>query len=226
MMKKILILVILLLSACASRKEENEVPQEETSSAFKDRVVSLYSGILENEDCKAFLAKDSDPHPRFQLVFIDDDDVPELALCTGDQHVNNVRIYGVKDDSLVCIGTYGDSGRMMYSEKRDLIISSFGGMGSFYTMYCEIRDHRSSLIAWTYEIQTDKKDLRYAGKGDGKRSGSIEEDREGLLIEENLLSEEEYQTFRKQVLADREISEIRYEDMKELSDALAPLSEN
>ena len=111
--------------------------------------------------------------PKFALIYLDGDDVPELAICDGNYHAARwtVRTYhgGLKE-----IGSFGGWGNFFYYEKASTIYSSYGNHG-----------------AWTaniYRVENGAAVSVWEGSGDLDEEGNeIFFDADG-----NPISEEEY----------------------------------
>ncbi|MBR2730867.1 MAG: hypothetical protein IKD72_02640 [Clostridia bacterium] len=68
--------------------------------------------------------------PKFTLIYLDADDVPELAVCDGNYHAAqwNIRTYR---DGLQEIGSFGGWGNFFYYERAATIYSSYGNHGAW-----------------------------------------------------------------------------------------------
>jgi len=79
------------------------------------------------------IAEDPVLDPRFDLAYIDGDDIPELLVCYGNYHVSGVCIYRYDPalDEVISYGEYGTSGNLMYFVKRGFIEYQLGNQGYF-----------------------------------------------------------------------------------------------
>lgn len=66
---------------------------------------------------------------RFFLGYIDEDDIPELIVPTGDFHAAGVDIYTYVDGEVISLGSYGSFGMISFGEKTGTIQSNYTGMG-------------------------------------------------------------------------------------------------
>lgn len=63
-------------------------------------------------------------YSRFQLLYIDNDDIPELAITSSSSHVASVSLYGYDHGNVVYIGDFSEFGNFMYSERGSIIKSN------------------------------------------------------------------------------------------------------
>lgn len=61
----------------------------------------------------------------FHLVYIDDNDVPELLIMEDSSHLSGARVCTYYQNKVVEIGTFGSSGEMLYVEKQGKIFSYY-----------------------------------------------------------------------------------------------------
>ena len=76
--------------------------------------------------------------PKFQLVNVNDDATPELAVITSWSHAGFVQLYTYYDGQVRDLGGYGGYGEMEYAPKENMLKSSYMHMGHasdyFYSM--------------------------------------------------------------------------------------------
>lgn len=76
---------------------------------------------------------------KFALLYVDGDEVPELAIIDSDAHVNGVHICVYNEGEVTEVGEYGSFGKFRYVERGNLICSSFMGQGELtYSYFCVI----------------------------------------------------------------------------------------
>lgn len=63
-------------------------------------------------------------YSRFQLIYIDNDDIPEMAITGSGTHSANVSLYGYDNGNIVYIGSFGEFGGFKYSERGSIIRSN------------------------------------------------------------------------------------------------------
>lgn len=87
-------------------------------------------------------------HARFSIAYIDEDDIPELLCGLGDNHTCGIHVfkYDAGTDSVVCVGEFGSSGNMSFSEKKNRIHSSYGNNGLFHSYISKIEDGKPVLV--------------------------------------------------------------------------------
>lgn len=83
---------------------------------------------------------------RFSLVFIDDDEVPELLLIEDYCHAAGVRVFTFYQDTVVELGEFGSFDRMQYVERGGMIFSHFMGQGEENTNFCKVEEGKAELI--------------------------------------------------------------------------------
>ncbi len=83
---------------------------------------------------------------RFSLVFVDDNDIPELLLMEDDCHAKGVKVFTYYQDQVVELGAFGSSGLMQYVERAGLIFSHYMGYGESDNEFFEIKEGQAVLI--------------------------------------------------------------------------------
>lgn len=70
---------------------------------------------------------------RFDLEYVNNDDIPKLFLCTGDGGADTVSIYfyNAESRSVEKWGEFSSRGRLYYCEKQRNTISEYGNYGYF-----------------------------------------------------------------------------------------------
>lgn len=61
----------------------------------------------------------------FTLIYVDDDDIPELAVANGDAPWNPVHVFSYKDGEVKETGEYSMYGKMYYSPKKGYILPMY-----------------------------------------------------------------------------------------------------
>ncbi len=83
---------------------------------------------------------------RFSLVFVDDNDIPELLLMEDDCHAKGVKVFTYYQDQVVELGAFGSFGLMQYVERAGLIFSHYMGHGESDNDFFEIKEGQAVLI--------------------------------------------------------------------------------
>ena len=104
-------------------------PEQEPPSQYDDGWKEAY---------KQYLLKymdDRDLHDRsdyglFSLVFIDDDDIPELVVSESSSHAADANVLSYGRNGLVDHGTFGTFGQIQYLEKENIIVSDIVYQGN------------------------------------------------------------------------------------------------
>lgn len=100
----------------------------------------IYASFLESGDyAEDFWLADE---VRYELAYIDEDDVPELLLAEGNGHVNRVAVYryNEKNDKVEFLASFSSFGSLKYVPKGNIIISQYGNHGYYFNVYSEIND--------------------------------------------------------------------------------------
>lgn len=83
---------------------------------------------------------------RFSLVFVDDDDIPELLLMEDDCHARGVKVFTYYQEQVAELGAFGSFGLMQYVERAGLIFSHYMGHGESDNDFFEIKEGQAVLI--------------------------------------------------------------------------------
>lgn len=76
--------------------------------------------------------------PGFGLIYLDDDEVPELFISEGHLHIASCRLYCFDGEKAVYVGTYGSFGSFNYRPESGVFFSKNGhsmGTSSEYYMF-------------------------------------------------------------------------------------------
>lgn len=93
----------------------------------------------------------------FRLVYIDDDDVPELLIMEDSSHASGARVCTYYQNKVVEIGAFGSSGEMLYVEKQGKIFSYYAGFGEEYFRYFVLEGGKAEEIGYFHSYP----DLNY-----------------------------------------------------------------
>jgi hypothetical protein len=187
------------------------------SEAYSDALQG-YEGIL--DDVNRIAQSDGVYHTRFGLVYIDEDDIPELVVSYGSMHICGIYVYRYDRylDEVISYGEFGSSGQLLYYEKKGFIEYQDGNQGYFTSHLTMIPDDGSDAElkeAWIIDGSG-----RY---GDGfvfYHDDSVYDDPSDLFAyvegsEDNIISEEDLSALIEVWIgSDAEGREIRYQDMK------------
>ncbi len=124
--------IIQLLYNSTAVEDEVLIKNDSTSNDLKEYAEAYYD-FLRNE---IELASSTS---KFLLGYIDEDNIPELFVSSGNFHVAKVSLYSYYNGSISFIGEYGEYGDMFYSEKNNLFYGHWQNMGysSFYVFKIE-----------------------------------------------------------------------------------------
>lgn len=143
----------------------------EAYEAFLENYTRDYDGEWED-----FESEKSFKGPKFTLVYLNDDEIPELAIVDDWAHGNGVGYYIYTDGEVVFIGEYGQYGGNSYAEKESIIFSEYDGAGV---------THR-----WTYRIEGTKEILLQSS--DIYIHWESEDPEYTYIVDQKEVTEEEY----------------------------------
>jgi len=110
----------------AQTGETAPTPEKSFEEQLNERLY-LYADYLK-EYCVPLLSTDS-PDPRFDLLLLDDDELPELAIIEDNYHPIGVHIFMEVDGEVKEIGEFGSYGAAWYSPKQSILDNTYSGMG-------------------------------------------------------------------------------------------------
>ncbi len=114
---------------------------QEDGTVETDEYIILYRTVLEN-----YHSENEYENPGFSLIYIDDDEIPELAIADGSHHVDKVSVYTVYGGKAIEVGEYGSNGEIEYLERGNVIHSNWTGMGAALDDYYSINAGNESEI--------------------------------------------------------------------------------
>lgn len=94
---------------------------------------------------------------RFDLGYVDNDDIPELFLCTGNGGADTVSIYSYNEESQTVEkwGEFSSRGHLYFCEKQGITISEYGNHGYFPHIYEQVgygvRDILAAEVEYIWE---------------------------------------------------------------------------
>lgn len=101
---------------------------------------------------------------KFNLVYVDEDEIPELAIIDECAHPCGAEIYTYYEGEVIYIGgPYGQYGAFSYVTKGNLILANYDGGGYFHDFYYKIENGTEVLlveldcyITWLSESSTEE----------------------------------------------------------------------
>ncbi|MDE7405010.1 MAG: hypothetical protein K2M81_07890, partial [Lachnospiraceae bacterium] len=130
---------------------EEKIEEASTEEAREDKEIELEApyALAYYEFLKEY-AGDSNyvktGHARFNLVFVDDNEIPELLLMEDNYHACGVKVYTYNQDMVIELGEFGSSGCMQYVERRGMIFDHFMGQGESNNNFFRIEEGKATLI--------------------------------------------------------------------------------
>ncbi len=136
-----------------------------------------YAGDYD-EEREGFESDKSFEGPKFTLVYLNDDEIPELAIVDDWRHGDGVGYYIYADGEVVFIGEYGQYGGNRYVEKESIIFGEYDGAeAAHYWIY---------RIDGTKEILLQSRDLYIHWDSE------YEDPEYTYIVDEKEVAEEEY----------------------------------
>ncbi len=97
-------------------------------------------------DFLRFYISDFSTTPKFQMGYIDEDDIPELFIIDGNGHVNGVKIYTYYNNNVKEVEEFGSYGSMSYAPMKNFFVSSNSGMGASYNTFYSLHLGNEEVI--------------------------------------------------------------------------------
>ena len=143
--------------------------------------------------------------PRFNLAYIDEDEIPELAVMVGTAHVNGVDIYTYYSGEVVLVRrNYGSFGKFIYFPWENLIASHYMAQGDQTSTYHKIEKGKDiKMIEVESWSSYDPDDLEF---------------HDHYSIEDEEVTKEEYETQREMYEGGKEFVLLGYEDSYEITE--------
>ncbi|MDO5551275.1 MAG: InlB B-repeat-containing protein, partial [Lachnospiraceae bacterium] len=94
----------------------NEIRQRMGLDPLAANVLAAYADFL-----RSYSSSSQYEHPVFQLIYVDDDDIPELTIAEDNIHASGVSIYTFYEGAVTLLGQFGGYGTCQYSRRNNLI---------------------------------------------------------------------------------------------------------
>lgn len=107
-----------------NRSADSSSANTASSASTDDSWKATYSTFLKS------YTDDAIPYSVFNLDYINDDDIPELFIISGDSHGGSAAIYTYYNKKIVLLGNYGSSGKVRFARKQNMIMNFYCGMGT------------------------------------------------------------------------------------------------
>lgn len=142
--------------------------------------------------------------PRFALLFLDGDDIPELIVIEGTAHAQGASVYMFQKRQAISVGTYGEYGALGYREKEGILFDDYDTQGDIFSRVYQIKGNQAVLLQSYDSIEppySEKEELEYTYHVDGKE-----------------VTEEQYQEISDKWSADG-YRMIQYDDCRALTES-------
>ncbi len=245
----IIIFISVMLTACGVYKEEDKEGNLSVSESGYNSVSELakekdpayndsdkYIAALKGYDeaAKEIIDRGKEKYgestvAKFSIVYIDDDDIPELFASYGSEHMKGILIYkySIEDGLVKYLGEFSIYGRIGYNPYNNCIISNYGNNGYFVSYYSRISGDSVELedsILMDGGINSEDYDYYHGYAIPSEVNGSIESfdkadmDPEVISVDESMiLTENEYEELEKSITGNPEdLVYLSYNDMDEI----------
>lgn len=117
---------------------------------------------------------------RFSLIYLDDDDTPELVVFDGDSHIDGASLYVCEQGEAVYVGRYGEWGTAIYQAGKGIIFHDYEhgghGIGSVHQI-----DGTEDILLQEFqfqqlELEDDLEEVSYSYWVDGREVSEKEYD--------------------------------------------------
>ena len=208
-----IILLLLLFFACTLAQKKIEAAEK----------YGVYADFILNEEYLSDFTEGSD-RIRYELMYLDNDEIPELLMCDGTYTHAPTWIYTMRDGEVKFLGKYSQYGRLevLKGFSDSIICTQYGGYGFFMDVYIKLENGTLETIA------------AFASDGSGYYADEVlyymdfpfpknmHEDISGfdnsILTEEYLVPEEEFIAAQEKIMRDYDYvsKEVDYASMMEL----------
>lgn len=141
---------VILLVGCRAAPTETEPLPPKQSRATSSYAQAYYDLLQE------YIASCTPAQKvllRFGLVFIDEDDIPELLIFPDNSHAAGVEVYTYIRDRAAKVGVFGSFGTMQYVKREGLIFSAFTGQGESVSDFIRMEDGEAILVSSLHSWQ-------------------------------------------------------------------------
>lgn len=160
-----------------------EKQHEKTAPLVLQKGSAQLAGMVEEqakvlEEYAAFLAEyepqqeNEQQPPRFALLFLDGDDVPELIVIEGTAHAQGASVYMFQKRHAIFVGTYGQYGALCYREKEGILFDDYDTQGDIFSRVYQIKENQAVLLQSYDSIEPPYSEngekLQYTYHVDGK----------------------------------------------------------
>ena len=203
-----------------STTAEDTEPVSDTVSAQtdyeKETVITAYKEFLrdfleENPNASSLGA-------TFNLIFLDDDDIPELAFNEADYHAAGADLYRYNGKEVVEVGHYGSYGAFNFLPREGIIDSAYMGSGDILNTYFRFDGEKATEIL--FEKRTWK-GMRPEYGNDNYESTEDESDDYIYFINDEEVSYDEFNE-----KSDEKLANYNFQNEVSTSDGSHPLTED
>lgn len=134
--------------------ETETVTETETATTKKeisrDEWRAAYKAFLKDYIKDNNVMDDTDEGPKFALIYLDDDNVPELVIPQGHFHSARCELYCYDGKEVRLLGEYGSWGGFGYRPESGIFSAGFVNQGSEETTYYKLEDGKVITLGSFY----------------------------------------------------------------------------
>ena len=127
-------------------------------SDYEKAMVSYKFELIYGEPAGYYASRDATQSPRFEYVYIDEDEIPELVIAPDGIHATAAYLYTYYEGQTVCLGQFGVYGSFYYSPKRNLIQQHDTHQGVIWNRFGKIEEGKYVAVR---EFQAGYQDYSY-----------------------------------------------------------------
>ena len=134
----VLTLNIFSMCGCGTAKDKNKIVEK-----TYDDWLNFYKGFIQEhyEKWESFNADNL----KYDLFYIDDDNIPEVVIGYGSQHVCGMYILSTDGNKVYNLGIHGESGTIKYCPRKNLFFTSYGNQGFFCELFLTIKKRKVEI---------------------------------------------------------------------------------
>ena len=166
----------------------DEVTTEISSTVSPDAAKAAYKQFLKSYMEEHGANEGGQDWPKFGLIYLDDDDAPELVIPKGPYHIAPCELYTFDGEKVIMVGEYGSWGSFGYYPRKGIIVGGYAGNGVVYTTYYKYQNGE------TEEIEEFSEELKH-----WEDDPNVKENW-NYSVGEKQVSQEEYETAENNIM--------------------------
>lgn len=179
-----LVLAVILPTVIKGNKDKEDKPTYMAADSYSNAPETTEVARISVDDCltayEAYLNnyinenKDSiDNEGAFSLIYIDDDDIPELVIGAQHYHVAGAELCIYDGNKVKSLGNHGQFGLLVYFPKKNIFFNNYSGMGGITTSVynlenyaekeiCSFKEEPLDITSEEFRYYIDDKEVSYS----------------------------------------------------------------